>query len=67
MAESTELTVGSNNKANSESNRIEITNQKAQYPYTGGPGTWIGFTILGVLTMTAAGIYLAQKKKYQTK
>ena len=44
-----------------------VTNKKAQYPSTGGPGVWIGFTILGVLTMTAAGIYLAQKKKYQTK
>ena len=60
-----ELLVGE--KKNSTDNRIEITNKKAQYPYTGGPGTWIGFTILGVLTMTAAGIYLAQKKKYQTK
>lgn len=67
IAESTELVVGTDKKPNSDSNRIEITNKKAQYPYTGGPGVWIGFTILGVLTMTAAGIYLAQKKKYQTK
>lgn len=67
VAERTELTVGTDKKPNSESNRIEITNKKAQYPSTGGPGVWIGFTILGVLTMTAAGIYLAQKKKYQTK
>ena len=67
IAESTELVVGTDKKPNSDSNRIEITNKKAQYPYTGGPGTWIGFTILGALTMTAAGIYLAQKKKYQTK
>lgn len=67
VAERTELTVGTDKKANSETNRIEIANKKAQYPYTGGPGIWIGFTILGVLTMTAAGIYLAQKKKYQTK
>ncbi len=51
----------------SKDESTEITNKKAQYPYTGGPGTWIGFTILGALTMTAAGIYLAQKKKYQTK
>lgn len=67
VAERTELTVGTDKKPNSESNRIEITNKKAQYPSTGGPGVWIGFTIIGVLTMTAAGIYLAQKKKYQTK
>ena len=67
IAESTELVVGTDKKPNSETNRIEITNKKAQYPYTGGPGTWIGFTILGALTMTVAGIYLAQKKKYQTK
>ena len=66
-AESTELVVGTDKKPNSETNRIEITNKKAQYPYTGGPGTWIGFTILGALTMIAAGIYLAQKKQYQTK
>lgn len=46
---------------------LEIENKKGIFPYTGGPGVWIGFTILGVLTMTAAGIYLAQKKKYQTK
>ncbi|WP_105301708.1 SpaA isopeptide-forming pilin-related protein [Anaerococcus marasmi] len=65
VAERNELIVGTDK--NSETNRIEITNKKAQYPYTGGPGVWIGFTILGVLTMTAAGIYLAQKKKYQTK
>ncbi len=65
VAEKKELIVGE--KKNSKDNRIEITNKKAQYPYTGGPGVWIGFTILGVLTMTAAGIYLAQKKKYQTK
>ena len=63
--EKKELLVGE--KKNSTENRIEITNKKAQYPYTGGPGVWIGFTILGVLTMTAAGIYLSQKKKYQTK
>ena len=67
VAERTELTVGTDKKANSETNRIEIANKKAQYPYTGGPGVWIGFTILGALTMTAAGIYLSQKKKYQTK
>ena len=50
-------------------NKVEllISNKKGEYPYTGGPGIWIGFTILGVLTMTAAGIYLAQKKKYHTK
>ena len=65
VAEKKELLVGE--KKNSKDNRIEITNKKAQYPYTGGPGTWLGFTILGALTMTAAGIYLAQKKKYQTK
>lgn len=46
---------------------LEIENKKGIFPSTGGPGVWIGFTILGVLTMTAAGIYLAQKKKYQTK
>ena len=54
-------------KNTSKENRKQVTNKKAQYPYTGGPGVWIGFTILGALTMTAAGIYLSKKKKYQTK
>lgn len=57
-----------NQDQNPEGKPIQIANnRKTEYPYTGGPGMWIGFTILGVLTMTAAGIYLAQKKKYQTK
>lgn len=39
---------------NSEDNRILITNKKAQYPSTGGPGVWIGFTVIGLLVMFVA-------------
>lgn len=43
-----------NNQENSDSNRILITNKKAQYPSTGGPGVWIGFTVIGMLVMFVA-------------
>lgn len=42
-----------------------ITNQKALYPQTGGPGTWLGFTIIGAILMSLGAIYLALKKKQQ--
>lgn len=42
-----------------------VTNQKALYPQTGGPGTWQGFTIIGAILMSLAAIYLALKKKQQ--
>ena len=48
---------------NSKDKREIIENQTVNYPYTGGPGNWLGFTIMGLLTMTAAAIYLAMKKK----
>ncbi|KWZ97714.1 LPXTG-motif protein cell wall anchor domain protein [Anaerococcus hydrogenalis] len=43
-----------NNQENSDLNRILITNKKAQYPSTGGPGVWIGFTVIGMLVMFVA-------------
>ena len=42
-----------------------ISNEKAEYPFTGGPGTWQGFTIVGAILMSLAAIYLALKKKHQ--
>ena len=52
-------------KNTTEDNRKQVTNQKAQYPSTGGPGTWLGYTILGAILMSLAAIYLALKKKEQ--
>lgn len=43
----------------------EVTNQKALYPQTGGPGTWLGFTIIGAILMSLGAIYIALKKKQQ--
>ena len=48
-----------------EDNRKKVTNQKAHYPSTGGPGTWIGYTILGAILMSLGAIYIALKKKEQ--
>ena len=44
----------SEGKENSKTNGILITNKKAQYPSTGGPGVWIGFTVIGMLVMFVA-------------
>ena len=41
---------------------IQITNKKAEYPYTGGPGTWIGFTLAGLAVMLG-GVFIHFKKK----
>lgn len=41
---------------------IEIKNRKAQYPNTGGPGTWIGFTIGGLAVMIG-GAYIYHKRR----
>lgn len=49
-------------KVNSEDNRILITNKKAQYPSTGGPGVWIGFTILGLVLMFIAVLTYSKRK-----
>lgn len=49
-------------KDNSDTNRIQITNRKAQYPSTGGPGVWIGFTVIGLAVMIAgAFIYNSRR------
>ena len=49
-------------KVNSKDNRILITNKKAQYPSTGGPGVWIGYTILGLIIMFVAVLTYSKRK-----
>ena len=44
---------------------LPISNEKGEYPFTGGPGTWLGFTIIGAILMSLGAIYLALKKKQQ--
>ena len=51
-----------NGNDNSDTNRIPVTNKKAEYPYTGGPGTWIGFTLAGLAVMLG-GVFIYFKKK----
>ena len=47
-------------------NKVEllISNKKGEYPFTGGPGNWIGFTIIGLLIMFA-GVLTFYKRKYK--
>lgn len=49
-------------KENSDTNRILVTNKKAQYPSTGGPGVWIGYTILGLIIMFVAVLTYSKRK-----
>ncbi len=42
---------------------LPISNEKGEYPFTGGPGTWLGFTIIGAILMSLGAIYIALKKK----
>ena len=44
---------------------LPISNEKGEYPFTGGPGTWLGFTIIGAILMSLGAIYIALKKKQQ--
>ena len=46
------------NKADSP---IQITNRKATYPQTGGPGVWIGFSLIGLAVMIT-GVLIYGKK-----
>ncbi|WP_073998197.1 SpaA isopeptide-forming pilin-related protein [Anaerococcus urinomassiliensis] len=54
-------------KDNSKSNPIDIVNNKATYPYTGGNGVSIGFAIIGTAVMLLAlayfGIYQNDKNR----
>ena len=57
-----ELTGNDKTKPNSDSNRILITNRKAEYPKTGGFGVWIGYTIIGLLVMLISVLIYFKKK-----
>ncbi|MSS77499.1 hypothetical protein FYJ26_03605 [Anaerococcus sp. WCA-380-WT-2B] len=48
---------------NSDENREQIENKKAVYPSTGGPGVWIGFTIIGLALMILAVLSYSKKKE----
>ena len=41
---------------------IQITNRKATYPQTGGPGVWIGFSLIGLAVMIT-GVLIYGKRK----
>ena len=47
---------------NSAGKPIQITNRKAQYPSTGGPGVWIGFTVIGLAVMIA-GAFIYNRRR----
>ena len=47
---------------NTVENSIQIENHKAQYPNTGGPGVWIGFSLIGLAVMIT-GVLIYGKKK----
>lgn len=47
---------------NSAEKPIQITNRKAQYPSTGGPGVWIGFTVIGLAVMIA-GAFIYNRRR----
>ncbi|WP_099321456.1 SpaA isopeptide-forming pilin-related protein [Anaerococcus sp. Marseille-P3625] len=48
---------------NSESNPYQITNKKATYPQTGGPGVWIGFSLIGLAFMLIGALIYGKKKQ----
>lgn len=45
-------------------NILEIENKRGVFPNTGGPGVWIGFTIIGLVIMFA-GVLTYYKRKYR--
>lgn len=49
-------------KENTKDNPILVTNKKAEYPHTGGPGVWIGYTILGLIIMFVAVLTYSKRK-----
>ena len=51
-------------KENTANTPILVTNKKAQYPSTGGPGVWIGFMVIGLILMfTSVLTYFKRKDK----
>lgn len=57
-----DLNIQDKNKENSDTNRVLVTNKKAEYPHTGGPGVWIGYTILGLIIMFVAVLTYSKRK-----
>lgn len=49
-------------KENTKDNPVLVTNKKAEYPHTGGPGVWIGYTILGLIIMFVAVLTYSKRK-----
>ena len=47
---------------NSKANPIQLTNPALTYPHTGGPGVWIGFSLIGLAVMIT-GVLIYGKKK----
>ena len=44
-------------------NPIQVENTKVEYPFTGGPGVWIGFAIIGLIVMLGGVLIYTKKKK----
>ncbi|WP_105301607.1 SpaA isopeptide-forming pilin-related protein [Anaerococcus marasmi] len=42
---------------------IPVENTKVEYPFTGGPGVWIGFAIIGLIVMLGGVLIYTKKKK----
>ena len=42
---------------------IQVENTKVEYPFTGGPGVWIGFAIIGLAVMLGGVLIYTKKKK----
>lgn len=42
---------------------IQVENRKVEYPFTGGPGVWIGFAIIGLIVMLGGVLIYTKKKK----
>ncbi|MDU1315495.1 SpaA isopeptide-forming pilin-related protein [Anaerococcus hydrogenalis] len=57
-----ELIVNKEIERNTEDNPILVTNKKAEYPRTGGPGVWIGFIILGLIIMFVAVLTYSKRR-----
>ena len=42
---------------------IQVENTKVEYPFTGGPGVWIGFAMIGLAVMLGGVLIYTKKKK----
>ena len=48
---------------NSKANPIQLTNPALTYPHTGGPGVWIGFSLIGLAVMITGVLIYGNKKQ----